>query len=238
MHYQHGKADAILSQGFIIQAAPETLDWKRIHGAGMFICWMVFYPALAFLARYFKTTNGWRTYKSRLAMAVALVVLSLGFLGVNFSLTIEFHPHKVIGVLLFALVLIQLVFGSLNLTVLQVDKYGNLKKPVNLIHRYLGYGIMALAIFQNGLGINILYPLSDMISDRNSLISFWFFYFACIAFWIIAFAWKQRTSFAPVTEIPSIASKYLDDGERKSSIISGDMPKLTWAQLNESVSAG
>ncbi|KAJ3369925.1 hypothetical protein HDU91_006773 [Kappamyces sp. JEL0680] len=153
---------------------------KKIHGFGMMVVWLLIFPTGAYVARYMKSLPGWVAFKTNnqsLGILIALVLIIL--VSTNY-LTI--NSHTILGWCILCAVVVLMLVGSLNLLGYTEEQFQPYKKMVRLAHRICGYSVLFMALFQIGLGINMLYPWV-----RPQYVGIWYLYFITIGCWFLIF---------------------------------------------------
>jgi hypothetical protein len=222
-----------LATGTVRQLGANSFIRKQIHGIGMMIVWMVMFPFGAYLARYMRSfLTQWLVVKVfNQILGTLFMILFLYFIisaEVILALT---KVHNVMGIFMITYVSLQVFAGVLSHMGLRVEFLENYREYTRRFHFVSGYGLLLMGAVQVGLGIDLLYPLSD---PRDG-IAFWAVYFSLLCFWILLFGitelyWKHRV----YTRVSTTKSS--DTLKQKASDRS--LGKYTWQSIDEAVNKG
>ena len=249
------------STGNAIAVSPDDINAKRVHGGVMAGTWLLLFPLSVFIAKYLRTLVGWvkihialqllGTIVGVIGMAV-YILISLGANSQPFpAFATIYRPHSILGWVVVALTTIQSLLGmrnriemvshSLNADRSRIAVFG-----VRFSHQWLGRVLLAAGFVQAGLGLQILYPLSEI---RFRGMEFWIAYGCVVILWILIWLVASRletrrnasiqkvaggvTSASdaklPVTVIPLLTPKDPVDTE------ASNLRSYTWADIDQSI---
>ena len=178
---QRGAVSITLNTGVATVASVQSFNTKVVHGYGMIFFWGICIPFGVYWSRFFKSIPRWVRTKAIIQSLGVCGILSM--IAVVVSSGAKFHnSHAFLGVAVLCLVGVQMGFGVgvyLSFKKEQLEPY---RKVIKWTHIVLGYSILALAVTQIALGINILYP---WIEPRD--MSAWILFFFLTSFWVVLF---------------------------------------------------
>jgi len=157
-----------LKINFVTGAISIPVDLRFVHGAMMFIAFLVLMPIGAIIARYMKSIGPWWFHLHRIIMLFALLMILIAFIlvlvyiktGSHFlrrTLPPPFgHVHQRYGLAIIILSFIQPFIG------LAADKLFDPNRthtPIfpDILHWIIGWSIIIMAIVQCFLGLAYLY---------------------------------------------------------------------------------
>ncbi|KAI8892212.1 hypothetical protein BC833DRAFT_626048 [Globomyces pollinis-pini] len=177
-----GGFDVMLNSGSALAAKTGSFTLKIIHGVGLMVVWLVIFPFGAFYARYARSIQGWLVVK--VSAQVTGSILNLAFLFTGYSSTVIHlnNLHFWIGLVILGITLMHMTLGCINLLALSNESANRWRSITRFVHRYAGFGVMILSIFQIGIGIDMCYSFASKPGHP-----LWVIYFIAGSFWIIAF---------------------------------------------------
>uniref|UniRef100_A0A2N9EQC4 Cytochrome b561 domain-containing protein n=1 Tax=Fagus sylvatica TaxID=28930 RepID=A0A2N9EQC4_FAGSY len=169
---------------------------RNIHGVLCAISWGILMPLGVIIARYlkvFKSADPAWFYLHITCQTSAYIIGLAGWaIGIklgNQSTSVEYTPHRIIGIFVFVLGTLQ-VFALL----LRPNKDHKFRFHWNIYHRGFGYLVIILAIINIFKGFNILNPDKKWKNAYIGVISV----LAINALWLEAYTWyvvlKRRKS--------------------------------------------
>ncbi|TPX61351.1 hypothetical protein PhCBS80983_g01149 [Powellomyces hirtus] len=167
-----------------IQFIPVSQRIRRVaHASGMFVAWLVLFPAGAFWSRYMRFLPRWIwVHVGMQVLGVFLLIASVATIVATLG-RVRFHAHSILGLIMISLLVLQLLMGLTNRTLLRTDLPAtNRRRFVRLFHRINGYILLLASIAQVALGLRILYPIEEPRGD-----AFWIMYFLIVGFWVVLF---------------------------------------------------
>ncbi|EGF82497.1 hypothetical protein BATDEDRAFT_23048 [Batrachochytrium dendrobatidis JAM81] len=275
-HGDHrGAFQIVYTSGMAASINPDNIVIKRVHGIIMAITWMLIFPACIFYTRYFRSVSRWMTLHVTVQSVSACVgvfgstILIITSLSSNFekfpSLSLIYRPHSILGLVLVFCVFLQCIFGivnrgSLKTKSLKVDR--SRFYIYKFIHNWFGRILIVAAFFQVGIGLQVLYPFSDLVFHGFAA---WTLYFVTVGFWTILFAGTEvyyqymlvnvsnkivlDKNGVPQTIVkrnlaspfPNIAG-FKNDAPSEHNIFHlqshADLQPYTWKEINENVKKG
>jgi hypothetical protein len=222
-----------LATGAVRQLGANLFIRKQIHGIGMMIVWMVMFPFGAYLARYLRSIlSQWLVVKVfNQILGTLFMFMFLYFIVSAEVILAPTKIHNVMGIFMILYVSLQVFVGVLSHMGLRMEFLDQYREYTRKFHFLSGYALLMMGMVQVGLGINLLYPLSD---PRDGIV-FWVVYFSLIVFWVLLFVmtelyWKHKV----YTRVHT--SKSSDALNRKV----GDtkLGKYTWKSIDEAVNKG
>nr|KAJ3411714.1 hypothetical protein HK105_002560 [Polyrhizophydium stewartii] len=192
-----GAAKITYATGASSSVDPDSIYAKRIHGLAMVITWMFLFPASIFYSRYFRSVTGWvsvHLYINGIA-AVAGVFGFVIFMVLNISNNFRHHmaldilcrPHSLLGVTLALGIFFQSVLGIFNRLSLSSETFDIDRSRfafLRFAHHWLGRALVIMSFVQVGLGIEVLYPISEIrFRGRGA----WIAYVCVCVMWVLAF---------------------------------------------------
>ncbi|KND03222.1 uncharacterized protein SPPG_02277 [Spizellomyces punctatus DAOM BR117] len=251
-----GAAQADLVGGSIVSIPAKSIERKQLHGFGMMAVWLGLFPFSVYYARYLRSTVGW--------LFVHLTLQVLGIIGIIAFFVIiltEYialsRPHAILGLILISFIAVQLVLGICNILGLSNESLSRVRKWVRRSHNLLGAALILTAVAQVALGLETLFP---WVEPRGK--GAWAVFFALVAFWVTAFIGTEAFFWISVrrTDIGMPQKQMVQKSDKPFATkverggtsvtltettvpldhtqIRPDMPRFTWATLNQAVMNG
>ncbi|KAL7753910.1 DOMON domain-containing protein frrs1L [Sorochytrium milnesiophthora] len=182
-----GTMQANLVTGAVIGEAGEdglkTTQW--IHGICMIIAWCVLSPIGIFMARHYRTRDGWvlaHTGFQSAAGIIAIIAAVIAFCTASLGNSV----HGLVGLAIFVLLCMQLLAGFLNLRRLlgfsspasSTGGHDVALRFNRLFHRYTGRVLFLATLINIPLGINFAYPIGTHLGHP-----LWIIYFIILVIW-------------------------------------------------------
>ncbi|KAJ3308384.1 hypothetical protein HDU76_003985, partial [Blyttiomyces sp. JEL0837] len=190
-----------------------SIESKMLHGAGMGFVFMVLNPLAVYWARYVKSVKGWN--KNWMGVHISLqcctIILAISFasyiiyfipvitnFGPNAYFSLIYHPHSIIGLIFFTLILIQSFLGPFNRLSLLHPSLHKHRDFIRLCNHLIGLTVTFGSFVQVGLGLYTLHPLPESLpSYYNRGFYWWIVYGLLVVGWISLYAasegiWKKK----------------------------------------------
>lgn len=134
-----------------------------MHGAIQFVVWLILVPIDLIIVRYLKVWPYWshfhRTLMRFLTFETSIFsIINLAVDNPRYSESSFKESHRVFGILVTIMILIQFVIGMIFLRIMKSIRPVRLFSIVKFIHRYIGYSIYLFAFNNIALGTAMAAP--------------------------------------------------------------------------------
>ncbi|ORZ41321.1 hypothetical protein BCR44DRAFT_121657 [Catenaria anguillulae PL171] len=219
------------------------------HAIMMFTAFGFLMPLAVAIARYLRTCEGWVMGHVGLQVLATLMAIIAGALSISVT-QLGNSAHGVVGLCLYSLILLQLLIGFTNLRRLLFGSRSKWIKYIKLVHNNLGRFILAVAVFNIPLAINLVHPTNQ----SGSLgMPWWIAYFVVASLWLMFFGVMETkrilhaaklkgaggTGSLPRANVMGITKANTKQVAAEQIVIErDDLPLVSWRDVDEEVVKG
>ncbi|KAI9223960.1 heme peroxidase [Blastocladiella britannica] len=252
-----GTINFFTNEGTVGQGSLEDVEQLvgplLVHAILMLPAFGLIFPSAVSISRYARTREGWLIWHVALQVIGGIAVIVAG--GFSISVTVTGHSaHSIVGIILYTLVLIQLLFGFGNLRRMLVGGTHSFIPYIKLIHNNLGRFVLAAALVNIPLGLHVVYPVSTPGSFGSP---WWIAYFVLGSFWVAFFGIMEARRILSSTANRGVRAIGSTDtltravgvnGTQKANtrqvaaeiivVKTDDLPIVTWSDIDQQVIEG